>query len=169
MFSALPLDALDDEVVTAAHEAQEQFPHRPSRNRPSGAADLLSLPVSRRPSSDTPIPAYFGIHEADDDLWVRLRLTGELDLGSVPVLRHHLARLSTEKRPVRLDLSGLEFMDSSGVHLLIGAFNDARENGWQLVIDSALAPQVKRIIQLSGLDRIIPGLQQERVAARVRD
>jgi anti-sigma B factor antagonist len=113
------------------------------------------------------MPAYFEIQETYDGDWVRLRLTGELDLGSAPVLRHRLAELRAEKRLVRLDLSGLEFMDSGGIHLLIGAFNDAREDGWQLAIDSALYPQVHRLFRLAALDSIIPGPWHQRPAARL--
>lgn len=113
------------------------------------------------------MPAYFEIHEAYDGEQVRLRLTGELDLASAPVLSHRLAQLRSEQRPVRLDLSGLEFMDSSGVHLLVGAFHEARADGWQLAIDSALSPQVDRLCKLTGLDHIIPELRYDRPFAGV--
>jgi anti-sigma B factor antagonist len=103
------------------------------------------------------MPAYFEIHEAHDREWLRLHLTGELDLGSAPVLRRRLAQLRAERRPVRLDLSRLEFMDSTGIHLLIDACKDAREDGWQLAIDPTLSPRVQRLFKLTGLDRIIPG------------
>jgi anti-sigma B factor antagonist len=111
--------------------------------------------------------AYFEIHEAPDGEWLRLRLVGELDLGSAPALRQRLAQLRAAKRPARLDLSGLEFMDSTGIHLLTGAFNHARKDGWQLAIEPALAPQVDRLVKLAGLDRLIPELRRERPVPRV--
>jgi anti-sigma B factor antagonist len=114
--------------------------------------------TSRQSSRPRPARADFEIHEAYDDRSVWLRLSGELDMGSSPSLKQRLADLRAEKRPVRIDLSGLEFMDSSGVHLLIGAFNAAREEGCQLTIDSALPPQVDRLFKLVALDRAAPGL-----------
>ena len=98
---------------------------------------------------------YFQIREARDREWVRLRLVGELDLGSVPALKQRLAELRAEKRLVRLDLSALEFMDSTGIHLLVGASNDARNNGWDLEIEPGVSPQVHRLLKLTSLDRII--------------
>ena len=113
------------------------------------------------------MPEYFEIQEAYDGESLRLRLLGELDLASTPILKDRLARVRAEKRLVRLDLSGLEFIDSSGIHLLIAAFNVAREDGWQLETDSALSPQVHSLFKLTGLDRIVPGLRDEGPIARV--
>lgn len=98
---------------------------------------------------------YFEIQEARDGAWVRLRLTGELDLGSAPVLRARLEALRAQRQSVRLDLSSLEFMDSSGIHLLISAFNDARADGWQFEVEPRLSRQVARSLELAHVDRIV--------------
>lgn len=100
---------------------------------------------------------YFEIDEDQQDEWTVLRLTGELDLGSVPVLRHRLAQLSADKRPVRLDLSGLGFIDSSGMHLLIAALNDAGKDGWRLEVPPSVAPNVEQSLRLARLERILVG------------
>jgi anti-anti-sigma factor len=63
--------------------------------------------------------------------------------------------------------SRFEFMDSTGIHLLTGAFNHARKDGWQLAIEPALSPQVDRLVKLAGLGRLIPELRCERPVARV--
>jgi anti-sigma B factor antagonist len=97
---------------------------------------------------------YFEIDELQDGEFVRLRLTGELDLGSAPALEQRLAQLRAENQAVRLDLSELEFIDSSGIHLLIGAFNDPRDDGWRLEIEPQLSSQVDRVFRLAGLDRV---------------
>jgi anti-anti-sigma factor len=65
--------------------------------------------------------------------------------------------LRLENRPVRIDLSELEFMDSSGIHLLMDELNEASGDGWHLEIDPRLSPRVDRLFKLAGLDRVLLG------------
>jgi stage II sporulation protein AA (anti-sigma F factor antagonist) len=77
---------------------------------------------------------------------------------------HHLAKKIRDeineqfyiKRPKKLtlDLSGVEFMDSSGLGLILGRYNATNELGSEFNITGA-GEQVMRIIKLAGLDRII--------------
>ena len=97
----------------------------------------------------------FEVHEAPELGAVRLKLTGDLDLGSVVVLKSRLRELRAEGRPVRLDLSELEFMDSTGLHALVQASEDARRDGWQLGIEPVVAPQVRRLFELVKFDRFL--------------
>jgi anti-sigma B factor antagonist len=94
----------------------------------------------------------FEIQEMSIDGWVRMLVRGELDMGTAPILSPRLAQLRAERQLVRLDLSELEFIDSTGIHLLIAAFNSAREDGCQLAIETPLSPQVHRVFELLGLD-----------------
>jgi anti-sigma B factor antagonist len=98
---------------------------------------------------------YFEIHEVQDGACLTLRLTGELDIGSVPVLRRRVEELRAEKRSVRIDLSGLEFMDSSGIHVLVGAIENARADGQEFAVQPSLSPQVKRLFELTRLATLI--------------
>lgn len=96
---------------------------------------------------------HFEIHEREESGCVRLRLSGELDLASESVLRNRLEQLRAEKRTVRLDLSSLEFMDGSGIRLLISAFNQAQGYGWEFEVDPDVSPQVKRLFEVANLER----------------
>jgi anti-anti-sigma regulatory factor len=51
---------------------------------------------------------------------------------------------------VRLDLSGLSFIDSSGIEELIREVAEARRGQWRLELDGTLADQVARTIDLVG-------------------
>jgi anti-anti-sigma factor len=97
----------------------------------------------------------FDIHETQDGEWRRLRLTGELDLGSAPLLKHRLDELRAQGEPVRLDLSGLHFIDSSGMHLLVGAVTDGHNDAWKLDVDPWLAPNVEQSLRLAKLERML--------------
>jgi anti-anti-sigma factor len=110
----------------------------------------------------------FAIHESQTDGCARLSLTGELDLESVSILEDRLTRLRASKSPVRLDLSKLEFIDSTGLHLLIRSVGDAHMKGWQLQIERDVAPEVMRLFRLVHLDRFVLGPQHVARASRRR-
>jgi anti-anti-sigma factor len=99
----------------------------------------------------------FAILERQEGDRLRLLLTGELDIASVPLLEDRLSGLRDSPIAVRLDLSKLEFIDSGGVHALIQAMNDASANGWRLQIDRDVAPQAMRVFELLALDHRLPG------------
>lgn len=100
---------------------------------------------------------YLNIEEKREAGAVRLLLTGELDLASAPELQGRLDELRAEPTNVRLDLSKLEFIDSTGVHLLIGALQRSRADGWRLEVDPNVPPAVMRLLRLVHLDRFILG------------
>lgn len=95
----------------------------------------------------------FEIHESHEDDWLRLSLVGELDRFSTPALEERLARLRVAKSPVRLNLSKLEFIDSTGIHLLIQTIGDARIKRWRVRIEPDISPPVMRLLRLVHLDR----------------
>jgi anti-anti-sigma factor len=83
-----------------------------------------------------------------------LRLRGELDLSSTDELERCIAEVRAD-RPGRLllDLSELEFMDSTGLALLIRTAQQAQEDGASFRLRTGL-PQVQRLFALTGvLDR----------------
>ena len=59
-----------------------------------------------------------------------LILTGELHLGTVPELGAVLDELQEPTTGVTLDLSGLTFMDTSGLHAVLGADNLCHQKGY---------------------------------------
>jgi anti-anti-sigma factor len=100
-------------------------------------------------------PNAFEIHETRIDGSACLTVTGELDMQSTPTLEARLARFRAVKAPVRLDLSKLEFIDSTGLHMLVRAVGDARIKGWQLRIDPDISQPVRSAFRLVGLDRFL--------------
>jgi anti-anti-sigma factor len=107
-------------------------------------------------SSRPPHALGFEIHEQRDERGAaRLSLFGELDLAVADQLRTHLQALARGHTNVILDLSHLQFIDSSGIHIFITHFNDAAQNEWELRIDPNLTSQVRRMIELVGLDCIL--------------
>jgi anti-anti-sigma factor len=97
----------------------------------------------------------FELHERTEDGCLCVKPTGELDLATAPRLDDRLRQLRAENRRVRLDLSELEFMDSTGLRVLIEAANAGR--GWQFEVQPDLSPQVRRLFQFMGVEHFILG------------
>jgi anti-anti-sigma factor len=98
---------------------------------------------------------HFEIQESQDDGWLHLRLSGELDLASASALGERLDDLRAGNQQVCLDLSNLDFMDSSGIALLVKAVEDARQDGWALEVAPELSPQVDRVLELTSLKGLV--------------
>lgn len=62
--------------------------------------------------------------------------------------------MRAEEQPVRIDLSRLGFMDSTGIHLLISAFNHAPADGRRFEVDRDLSRPVEQLFKLTDVERI---------------
>lgn len=102
-------------------------------------------------------PSNLTIDESRMDGSVRLSLTGKLDVATTPALEARLTGFRARKSPVRLDLSNLDFIDSTGLHMLIRMVGDARIKHWQLGIEPAVPPQVMSAFRLVHLERFLEG------------
>jgi anti-sigma B factor antagonist len=81
-----------------------------------------------------------------------LRLTGELVFDSAPVLRSLVADLGGQADVV-IELSGVEFMDSTGLAALLYARRQAAAEGWTLTLRKP-RPNVAALLKVTALDRI---------------
>jgi anti-anti-sigma factor len=102
-------------------------------------------------SDDLGIPSGLRIERLTDEQGVVLLLVGELDLESAPELDRQLRELE-QTNPGRLliDLAGLDFMDSSGLAVMVRAGRSARDNGHHLVLRPG-PTQVQRLFELTGV------------------
>ena len=93
--------------------------------------------------------------EHGDALVVILR--GEIDHHCAVSVRTGVDDVLAASRPARvfLDLSGVDFMDSSGLGLIMGRFALVRRYGGKLAVADPSAA-VLRMLQLAGMDKLIP-------------
>lgn len=85
-------------------------------------------------------------------------MRGELDLSTAPNLEGPLeATLDSDEGSVLIDLSQCEFIDSTGIALIVRAWQrlDSGANGRALVICSQ-NEQVRRVLEITGLELSIP-------------
>ncbi len=85
--------------------------------------------------------------------WTILSVSGELDLFSSPQLKRALDEIIDEASHVLLDLSGVPFMDSSSLGVIVGDLKRARERGGELAIMGLQASPAK-VVALTGLDSV---------------
>ena len=86
---------------------------------------------------------------------VRIALFGELDLSTVVELRDEL-RTAEALHPALLvlDLTDLDFMDSMGLGVLIGAVRRARMEERRLVVVPG-PKQIESLLRLTGVDKML--------------
>lgn len=84
-----------------------------------------------------------------------LALDGDIDLQTAGPLRDRLAELTTPGRIVVVDLSDVDFLDSSGLGTFVGAANALRAAGGSLRL-ACPRPHVSKVFSLSRLTEVIP-------------
>ncbi len=83
-----------------------------------------------------------------------MSVDGEIDLYTVPRLRGELAKvLAVGEVRLVVDLSGVDFCDSTGVNVLLAAHRQARDSGGQLEL-SAPRPAIRKILKVTGLESV---------------
>ena len=84
-----------------------------------------------------------------------LALAGEIDLYTAPRLQRELtAALSAADHPrLIIDMSAVEFCDSTGMNVLLAAHRLARERGGELAL-AAPRPGVRKILEVTGLGSV---------------
>ncbi|MBQ8005281.1 MAG: anti-sigma factor antagonist [Clostridia bacterium] len=87
---------------------------------------------------------------------ITLRLCGEIDHHSSAVMRHKIDEMLLMMQPKKLylDLSTVDFMDSSGLGLIMGRYSlMERLNGETILLEPT--ERIKKILTLAGMDKRI--------------
>jgi anti-anti-sigma factor len=104
-------------------------------------------------------PAPFEVKVGNLEQGVRtISVRGELDLSTAPELEGPLEEaLDGDEGSVLIDLSQCEFIDSTGIALIVRAWQrlSSGANGRALVICSQ-NDQVRRVLEITGLELSIP-------------
>lgn len=100
------------------------------------------------------------ISQLRDTLIVRVH--GEMDLAMADQLRNEIDRQLDElpARNLIFELANVSFMDSSGLGVLLGRYKRISAGGGKIVLTRP-QPQVRRIIDLAGISRIMGVFETE--------
>ena len=85
-----------------------------------------------------------------------IRVGGEIDHHSAVSVRTGIDARLQEERPSRvlLELSAVDFMDSSGLGLIMGRYALVKQYGGTLAVLNP-SPAVLKIIRLAGMERMV--------------
>lgn len=79
--------------------------------------------------------------------------SGEVDLEHSPTARQVLLDCVGRSNKVLVDLSGVEYIDSSGVASLVEAFQKAKKSGVEFALVS-VNDSARRVLELARLDKV---------------
>jgi len=82
-----------------------------------------------------------------------ITLGGEVDLEHSPQARKALLDAVANNKKVIVDLSGVSYIDSSGIASLVEAFQTARKNGGAFIL-ATVSDSALRVLQLARLDKV---------------
>lgn len=110
--------------------------------------------------------ADFHVESEQRETWTVMRVRGELDVYTCPILNKHFDALADEGRHfVVADLVGVGFLDSSGLACLVHGLKVFRTRGGDLRIVTT-RPNVLKMFGMTALDKIIDIFETADAAVR---
>jgi anti-sigma B factor antagonist len=93
---------------------------------------------------------------------------GELDMSTAPELERELEQgVALDAAPLLLDLSGCEFIDSTGIALIVRTWQSL--DGDRALALCGVGDQVERVLDITGIETAIPTHDnREQALARLR-
>ena len=88
-----------------------------------------------------------------------IRCTGRITLETAAQLRETARSLISESKQVVLDFSGVNYLDSSGLGMIVGLLVSAKKSGCKLRFVN-LSPRVKEIFTLSRVFEALAGREE---------
>jgi anti-anti-sigma factor len=122
--------------------------------RSSGAAPPRRFRGGARTALGTDDLLSVELDAAGEDISV-VALSGELDLSTIPRLEPLLLEELGRRSAVIIDLTSLDFIDSSGIGLLIKA-RQADNGSGRLHTVVSPGSQVERVFTITGIGRVLP-------------
>jgi anti-sigma B factor antagonist len=105
------------------------------------------------------------VHESDVEGVRLLEVFGELDLATAPWLCAKLDAARAQRiRRVVVDLTGVDFCDSTGLRALMGASTELRHAGGRLAVAVLPDGGVARLFDVTGIREGLPTFDTQRAA-----
>jgi anti-sigma B factor antagonist len=98
----------------------------------------------------------FGLDLQERDGCAVLSVSGEVDLATAPQLRERLVGLVADgHRRIVVDMSGTEFLDSTGLGALVAGLKRLRAHDGEMRI-VCTTPRVQKVFEITHVDRVLP-------------
>lgn len=125
---------------------RDQLPNRGGRANYGGLGSPARYPAG--------VQRHFRVDIVEEGAGTVLALFGELDVASSPRFEAELSRVA-DREFVIVDLRALEFIDSTGLGVIVKAHQQAQEAGRRFGLVRGLG-QVQRLLGLTGLSGQLP-------------
>jgi anti-anti-sigma factor len=103
----------------------------------------------------------FDVHVEQDTDATFVRLSGELDLNCRRQFESTFQRLASVRgRKVVIDLSGLRFIDSSGLRMILEVESQSRRDGLDLAFIPAQG-QVRQVLDITGVSSALAQVKEQ--------
>ena len=103
------------------------------------------------------IPDPFSVEEHDESGVKVIEVAGELDIATAPRLCARLDATRAGRRPrLLVDLTDVDFCDSTGLRALMGASTELRHAGGRLAVALLPAGAVARLFDVAGIRESLP-------------
>ncbi|KHF39065.1 STAS domain-containing protein [Halalkalibacter okhensis] len=89
-----------------------------------------------------------------------LYVAGEIDAYTAPKLREALIPLAEKGTNVKVDLSDVQYIDSTGLGVFIGALKASDANNAKLTL-VGMSARVQRLFTITGLDEVMAIEEEE--------
>ena len=95
-----------------------------------------------------------GLDTRESGDWTVVEVSGEVDLYTAPRLKTLLTEITGSGRTrIAVEFSGVEFMDSTGLGVLISGLRRCREAGGTMALVAPAEP-VRKVLGITGLDQV---------------
>ncbi|AOY75423.1 STAS domain-containing protein [Clostridium formicaceticum] len=83
-----------------------------------------------------------------------MQLAGEVDIYTAGQLKENfMLMLEERKDTIKIDAKNLDYIDSTGLGVLIGVLKQLKEEGKDIIIIN-IKPSIKKLLNITGLDKI---------------
>jgi len=95
-----------------------------------------------------------GLNVKEQGKYTVLSVLGEVDVYTAPKFRERLIELVTEgKHQIVVDLDGVEFLDSTGLGVLVGGLKRLRSHDGDLVLVCNQS-RILKVFEITGLTKV---------------
>jgi anti-sigma B factor antagonist len=95
-----------------------------------------------------------GLDVSEQNGYSVLAVSGEVDVATVPRLREQLHGLVAQgSNKIVVDLDSVDFLDSTGLGVLVGALKRVRSNDGELSL-VCTQPRIRKVFEVTGLTKV---------------
>ena len=95
-----------------------------------------------------------GLNVTQHDRWTVLAVSGEVDVATAPRLREQLVQLVNQgSHHLVVDLDAVDFLDSTGLGVLVGALKRVRMQDGELTL-VCTQPRIVKVFDITGLSKV---------------